>query len=412
MKRTLLSSRRNANGFTMIELMVSMAIFLIISSVAFRLFSMQQTSASILRDDVGLNLALRNAVTQLQLDVSNAGAGYYQNVNIPNWPVGVTIINNVIASGSTCVSGGNYSSTCFDTMNIIAAASPTTYPPVNASDSTGGSGTSNCSNTYSASSPAYAYTQAAVVNGTTWTLANTAAEFKAGDQLLFLKNDGSKMTTVVLTANGAVSGSAVKLTFNPTKNDGTNTYGSNDPLDITTCHGDIPCTASTNFTTQYCGSDYIIKLAPITYLVCAGPGSNATYCNTANNSPDIADPKLTRIQNGTANTVMEQVIGFRVGASIWNTSSGYDTSTTYQYNSACYTYVPTAGVPAPSSCTSDGNSVFYNFTLVRSVRASLVARTTPNLNAQYTFKNTFDGGPYQVEGTTIVVNPRNMSMND
>jgi hypothetical protein len=50
--------------------------------------------------------------------------------------------------------------------------------------------------------------------------------------------------------------------------------------------------------------------------------------------------------------------------------------------------------------------------LIRSVRTSLIGRTTPNYSSQYTYRNTFDGGPYQVQGTAIVVNPRNMSMND
>lgn len=410
-----MKNRKNptkSSGFTLIELMVAMGIFLVISGVAFRLFSLQQSSASMLRDQVGLNLALRNAVTQLQLDVSNAGSGYYQGVNIPSWPVGVTIINNVIASGSSCYdsTSGAYGSTCFDTVNIIAAANPASYPPVNTSDSSGLNGSTNCS--YTNVSPGALYTQKAVVNGTAWTLANTAAEFKKGDQLLLVTADGNKMTTVVLTADGVVSGSAVKLSFNPTNSDGTNTYGANDPLDITTCHGDSPCTAATHFTTGFCGSDWAIKLSPITYLVCAGPGSNSSYCDTTTSSPDIQDPKLERVVNGTASVIMDQIVGFRIGASIWNTANGYDTSTTYQYNSACYSSVPTSGVPAPSSCTADSNSVWYDFTLVRSIRASLIARTAPNYNSSYTFRNTFDGGPYQVEGSTIVVNPRNMSMND
>ena len=111
---------RRQSGFTLIELMVSMAIFLIISSVAFRLFTLQQTSASLLRDQVGLNLSLRNAVTQFQLDVSNAGSGYFQGINIPSWPVGVTISNKVVASGSSCydTSSATYGPNCFDQVNL------------------------------------------------------------------------------------------------------------------------------------------------------------------------------------------------------------------------------------------------------------------------------------------------------
>jgi len=414
MKKPAKSSRNIAKGFTLVELMVSMAIFLLISGVAFRLFSLQQNSASILRDQVGLNLALRNAVTELQLDISNAGSGYFQGLNVPGWPVGVTIMNNVVASGSSCYNSttGAYGSTCFDTVNVIAAANPTNYPPVNTTDSSGSNGASNCSYT----NTGVAYTQAAVVNGTPWTLASTAAEFKSGDQLLLVTSSSTAtlMTTVVLTADASVAGGkAVKLTFNSTNTDGTNTYGSHDPLDITTCHGDSPCPAASQLTTQFCGTDWAIKLAPITYLVCAGPGSSTTWCtDTSSSSPDIKDPKLVRVQSGTANVIMDQVIGFRLAASIFNTVG--DNSTSYQYNSACYTASPTFVVGTNLVPTSPGcaNDEAYNFTVVRSVRASLIARTTPNYNANYTFRNTFDGGPYQVEGTTVVVDPRNMSMND
>ena len=54
----------------------------------------------------------------------------------------------------------------------------------------------------------------------------------------------------------------------------------------------------------------------------------------------------------------------------------------------------------------------YNFNLVRAVRFSLIGRTTPNTDTVYTYRNTFDQGPYQVQGMAVVVNPRNLSMND
>jgi len=391
------SRTRSQRGFTLIEFMVSMAIFLLISSVAFKLFNQQQLSTQLLRDQVGLNVALRNAMTQMQLDISNAGSGYFQGVNIPSWPVGVTIVNNVVASGTSCYTASTktYGTSCFDQLNVLTAANTTTYPPINATDSTGGtSPTANCSNL----TTGVAYGQAAVLNGTTWTLANTAAEFKSGDQVLFLNSSGSLLSTVILTANASVVGSAVKFQFNATNANGSNTLA-NDPLDITACHGNTPCTAGGKIANppQFCGGDYIIKLAPISYVVCAGPGSPSP-CDTTTTSPDIADPKLERIQSGAASIVMEQVIGFKVGAAIYNTASD-SSGTQYNYDASSYTNVV-------------ANDVAYNFTMVRSVRASVIARTTPNNSATYTFRNTFDQGPYQVQGMAIVVNPRNMSMND
>ena len=399
------NERRAQKGFTLIELMVSMAIFLFISAVAFRLFSMQQNSASLLRDQVALNLALRNAIAQLQVDVSNAGSGYFQTVNVPSWPVGVTISNNVVAQGNSCynTTSATYGPNCFDQMNVISAADPTKYPPANLTDSTGGnSPTANCSKTNNG----YAYLQAAPG----FTLAQTAAEFKQKDQVLFLNSDGSKLTTAVLTADAVVAGPAVKLVFNQTNADGTNSLA-NDPLDITACDDKNPCTAGNKTAIQFCADSYAIKLAPITYVVCAGPGSPSVCPDTTTTSPDIQDPKLYRIQGTDKSIVMEQIIGFKIGATIYNSTKQTSTDQ-YQYSSACYSSDP-SDPTNPCKDVGDVNlDKKYNFTLVRSVRASVIARTPPNRNANYTYRNTFDQGPYQVQGMSVVVSPRNMSMND
>ena len=291
---------RAEKGFSLLELVVAMAVFLLISGMSFSLFNQQQHSATLLQGLTALNVSLRNSVAELQMDVVGGGSGYFQNVNMPSWPVGVTIVNNMSTTGATCYNSTTktYSWTCFDQLTIIAAANQTNYPAIQATDNTGGtSGTVNCSNTTTGT----AYGQAAVVNGTTWTLANTAAEFKSGDQLLFVTNNGknNKITTVVLTANAVVNNSntAVKFTFNATNADGSNSLA-NDPLDITACDGQANCAASNQLANppQFCATSWIIKLAPITYLVCAGPGStnpmNTQWCDQSSNSPDIQDPKL------------------------------------------------------------------------------------------------------------------------
>ena len=43
---------------------------------------------------------------------------------------------------------------------------------------------------------------------------------------------------------------------------------------------------------------------------------------------------------------------------------------------------------------------------------ALIARTTPNPDPTYTYQNGFDNGPYQIESVSVVVNPRNLSMNN
>ncbi|HEY2383744.1 MAG TPA: hypothetical protein VGK48_21425 [Terriglobia bacterium] len=362
-------------GFTLIELVVAMGCFLTITGAAFDLYMHQQTAYLRTEGQVGVNIALRNATAQLQIDLSNAGTAYFQGANIPAWPVGVTIVNRVVSGGSSCydATAFSYTSTCFDSLNIIAGAPPATYPPINSTDSTGGNVATNCTDT----STGVAYGQAAPG----LTLAQTAANYKAGDNLLLLTANAKKMTTVVLSEAPVVAGSALEFLFNATRADGTNNLA-NDPLDIAACDGQT-CPTPNNFGNQFCGADWIIKLAPITYQV---------------DSSNPSDPKLTRTVNGTASVVMDQVIGFKLGATIWNNAT--DTvSTQYNYDASSY-----------SSHTIGDQG--WNFTLVRSIRISLIGRTAPNFSPNYSFRNVFDHGPYQVEGISLVVNPRNLSMND
>jgi len=393
MKMTIPSTARSgsapkAQGFSILELLVASAVFMLVAGAAFTLFNKQELSSEVVQGQVGLNIALRNAATQLQIDLANAGSGYFQGLNIPNWPVGVTIVNNVVSAGSSCYNSttSTYGSSCFDQVNIIAAANAATYPPINATDSTGANGVANCSNT----NTGIAYGQAA----SGLTLAQTAAKYSSGDQLLFLTATNNHITSVVLTAAPTVVGSAVRFVFSPTLDQtvgGVHYKGynslANDPLDITACDGLSTCSPAAQpngkLGEQFCGTDWILKLAPITYQVDISTPSN---------------PKLTRTQSGTTSTVMEQVIGFKVGAAIWNATTGTD-ATSYNYAASTYTNVT-------------ANDMAYNFTLVRSVRVSIIGRTTPSTDPNYKFRNAFDNGAYQVQGTAVVVNPRDMSMND
>jgi prepilin-type N-terminal cleavage/methylation domain-containing protein len=374
---------RRDKGFSLLELMVAVAIFILASASSLMLFSRLDTTANQQQGMVGLNIGIRNAVGQLQLDLANAGTGYYVGYNIPSWPVGVTVINNVPAAGTSCYNAttNSYTANCFDQINILAVANSTTYPPINATDSTGANGTSNCSNT----SKGVAYGQAA----TGLTLAATAAKYVSGAQLLFLTSTGQSLTAVVLTQAPTVVGSAVKFTFNATNTDGTNTganWKTNDPLDITACDGNT-CPTPNNFGDQFCGGDWILQLAPITYQV-----------STANQR----DPQLQRVQGGTTTVVMDQILGFKVGVTIWNSVTD-SLPTQYNYNAAQYNANNTSPPPYDSA---------YLFSRVRSVRVSLIARTQPSTDPSFTFRNPFDGGPYVVQGASVVVNPRNLSMND
>jgi len=380
LRRLAQGARRN-HGFSLLELVVAMAIFLLVSAGALVLFSRQQTGANSQPGLAGLNVGIRNATAQLQLDLANAGSGNYSGYNIPTWPVGVTIVNNVPTSSCYNSTTNTYGTNCFDQLNILIAANSTSYPPINATDS---AGAGNCSYT----NTGVAYGQAASGQ----TLTTTAGYYKSGDQLLFLNSTGTKITTVVLTQAPTVYNSkVVKFTFNPSNSDGSNSLA-NDPLDITACGGTtcptsaVPLLAS-YLGDQYCGSDWIIKLAPITYQV------NASNAN---------DPQLVRVQGGTTTVVMDQVIGFKIGATLWN-SINDTVSPQYYYDASKYNVNNTTTPPYDSA---------YLFSFVRSVRVSLIARTTPSSDPSFTFTNAFDGGRYLVQGASVVVNPRNLSMRD
>jgi hypothetical protein len=230
-----------------------------------------------------------------------------------------------------------------------------------------------------------AYGQAA----TGLSLAATAGNYSQGDQLLFLNGKGSKMTAVILTQTPTVVGSAIMFTFNPTNADGTNTgpnWQTNDPLDIAACNGSS-CPTPNSFGYQFCGGDWILKVSPISYYV---------------NSSNPNDPQLIRRQAGNPVVVMDQVIGFKVGATIWNSITN-TMRTQYNYDASTYDVNNISPPPYDSA---------YMFSLVRSVRVSLIARTKPSADPSFTFRNAFDGGPYLVQGASVVVDPRNLSMND
>jgi len=110
----------SAAGFTMIELLVSVAIFVVIGGAAFSLFKQHAPLFTQQQNLTGLNITMRNAVAQMQMDIVNAGTGYYPGTNFPDWPIGITIQNN--PPGSSCYNAAThtYNSTCFDMLNVIA----------------------------------------------------------------------------------------------------------------------------------------------------------------------------------------------------------------------------------------------------------------------------------------------------
>ncbi len=389
------ASRRGAReaGFTMVELLVAAAIFMIISAAAFSLMAQHQPIFNQQQNLAEVNIALRNAVAQMELDIANAGANYYSSVNIPNYPVGVVITNNVQVSTGDCRTGTPlvYSTNCFDSMAIITADINT--PPTTPSNSTGACmSTSSAGNSTAYLAPAATPTTGYGSGAGGLALATAAAanyKYNGGtnpDQLLFVKNDGSLYTTAKLTAattTATISGNYyVLVTYGGTSTatPGLNTT-TNDPYGMST-H------ANSLLTNAFCSSnvDYVLRIVPITYTVNLTNPSNPTLLR------QVAGTSQTTAQQ----TLATQIIGFKIGASLFNNVNDTDT-TTYSFDASSY---------------NNGSSVPYNYTLVRSVMVSLIGRTNPNPDPTYVFRNTFDSGAYEIQGVSVVINPRNMSMND
>ena len=353
LRKVRVAARGSSAGFSLIELMVAIAVFMVIGGAAVSLVRQHVPLFTSQQNQTGLNIAMRNSAAQMQIDVVNAGTGFYQGVSIPSWPIGVTIINNPPGTGCYDATNHTYGPGCFDAMNVIAIDQST--PPSNPQDIG-----ANCVSTTSSSlfiTPI----------GTT-TLNQLATDFHVGDEVLLVKSDGSQMTTTVLTSDGEITGGKVKLAHNPTGANGVNdgTTGNNiDPLGISS-------TSDNNkLGDQFCSTDWVLKLAPIKYWIDAS---------------DPTNPKLMRTQSGQDNVIAEQIIGFKVGASIWNSAA-----------------------EAPYSF--DASSYSHDWSLVRSVRVSMIARSANN-DVTNNFHNSFDGGPYKIEGLSVVINPRNLSMND
>jgi hypothetical protein len=386
-----------------------MGIFILVGGSALVLFSRQQTNAYMQQGMVGLNIGLRNATAQLQLDLANAGTAVYTNYTLPPWPIGVTVVNNVVTAGTSCYNAttGTYGANCFDQLNILEA-NPNVVPLL-FTDSTGAAGLQNTPLT----TGTVAYGQAPGPVSLAL-LQATANNYSVGDQLLFLKSDGSKWTTVVLTQAPTVAyyngqPVAVQFNFNGTNSDGSNytpgtnfNYGSttvpNDPLDITACGGDVTTCPTTpnNFTTSFNGNDWIFKLAPVIYYV---------------NSSNASDPQLTRIKLGTSTVVMDQVIGFKVGATIWNSVHNDITwGTSYYFYDASKYNIQNPVNPVTGLASSPDSPFLFSF--IRAVRVSLIGRSETSGDPAFTFTNAFDGGRYYVQGASIIVSPRNFSMND
>ena len=375
-------------GFTLMEMMIAMTVFLVIGAAAMSLFKQHAALFNDQQYQIGLNVSLRNALSQMEADVVNAGTGWYNATSsISSWPIGITIVNNTLGGAACHVAGSpTYNAPCFDQLNIIAPDPNTPPGQVYVAPGTPGCGT----------------TPALTTSGTMTiapvapiTAAQLVAGFTNGSQVLFIHvgTSGTLMTTAILNANAVAAGANVNLTYGPTLANGTNNAAPvNDRLNLTVNPNVDTLLIPTTLTDSFCsGTDWVVKVAQISYSV--------------DTAIDPTGPTLVRTENGVENPIASQIIGFKVGAtSVVLNGGGAVTG-----SSAAY-------------CYNSGSTAFpcydNQFDQVRSIRISLIGRTPPklysnsNVNSTTLFTNTFDGQPYKIQALSIIVNPRNLSMND
>jgi len=372
------SCKGNAGGFSLVELMVAVAVFLIVSGAAFTLFNYQQTVLMQQQQLSGLNIAVRNALTQIQLDGANAANGLILGAYAPAWPVGAVILNqNPTTPCNTGAPAYQFGANCFDELILILADKLT--PACNIA----GTGTVNLSSapgTFSVTPVPPA------------TAAQYAPNFLAGDNLMVVSSTTQwppQFTTITLTKAASAVGSNIVLNFTPVSSSPLN--GGVNPMDSPCPPAGSGLCLTTNAPSAYlnatfnAGSDWVIRLAPVYYFVTTSSPASAN------------DPQLMRqVWGGSPVEVMDQVVIFKVGASLVNDGTG-----NYYYN---------ANNTTDNSTSHQYGGYGNDFTVIRTIRINLMARTPPN--GALSYRNQFDGGPYQILGASVVVNPRNLSMND
>jgi prepilin-type N-terminal cleavage/methylation domain-containing protein len=262
-----------AAGFTLIEFMVAMAMFVVLGGAVLEMFAKQAPYFTRQQNLVGVNIAIQNAVSQLQVDLVNAGTGYYPGTIISSWPIGVTVQNQLSTNPACNVAATfTYTATCFDTLNILTL-NPNTVP-AHPTDPSGGGTASNCSDlTDSLTAPTAGtrtlYILPNIIAGDTLAqeLTATAAGFSQGDQLLLVtsspggshgtigpqgissaaSSNGILVNSIVLTGAPVVGANSVGLLYHSTG------LIMNDNLYISTQY-------STNLGYHYCPQDWVMKL--------------------------------------------------------------------------------------------------------------------------------------------------------
>lgn len=409
-------SNRKSKGFSILEMLVAMAVFLIVASAAFSLFNKHLALVTEQQSLSSVNIGLRNAMSQLELDLAAAGPNLFSGVQQSGSPVqpfslGVMIRNNTPAAAGACAPNANWSyptnTACFDSLTLF-----TVKPcaggnaPVLQIDDPG-----NSTESLSSSSIVWGNDFNPGAN-----LTNDSACYRKGDEILVVQpsngipltcDNGNQfnycMGVVTLTKDAQVSGGKIQLQHNPTG-------AGNDPLGV------IFSGAATN---NYSNANGLgVGYSNGAFIVNLGDGTNDITYAVQTSATDPSNDQLVRCNGAVctaanAQVLTDQVIGFKIGAILWDnakTNATDDANYFYDASKYCTDAIPGADCSTTPPPANDP----FDFTLIRAVRVSMIARTVPNANAAIltNFKNGFDGGPYLVQQGSVSVDLRSITNSD
>ncbi len=385
-------------GFSLIELMVAMSLFMVVGGAAIALVRRHMPLFNTAQNQTNLNITLRNAVAQLQMEVVNAGTGFTAAPTAFS-PMGATISKAQTPGCNIASTPAVYTTLCFDTLNLISVDNsiPLLFP----------SGDAGLTSTADTSKGGSLFLSSSDPTVTAAQYAAWAALLPKGTELMFVQGGTGipSISIIVLGADAVPNVNSIQVTANQATQTGVpctpKDENGNPVLDannqpITVVNG-TPTPDPTNlvspandrlklYDVAECGRftaafnpklDYVVKLI-----------KSASYSVDATNP---ANPKLIRTSaTGTQDVIAEQIVGFTVGA--WSDQK----------------VVAGAINPGYSTNPNDFNS---DWASVRSLQIQLVARATPNSDNPSTFQNAYDQGNYQVQGISVVVNPRNLNTN-
>jgi len=394
MNNQLSHSVARQHGFSLMELLVAMTIFGIVAGASVSLYNKHVPLFTQQQNQTAVNIALRNVAAELQMDMANAGVGYYKTTSDTALPVGVVV--NPGTGNCYNPATQTYGAGCFDTVSIISV-DPNTTPAFVTDPGNGGQqapglackGQQNVPSSFGGQVPNSSTLFVMPDPNSTTTVQQLAASYNAGDVVLI--TDGQNYVTVVLTQNGQAAGAnGVKLNHNPSAGGKyTNSVNQAQYLDdyynlnyaISNNNANNGAFFGSNkIGTSFCDTAWVFKVSATTY------GVDLSNPN---------DPTLVRsVNNGHPQVIADQIIGFKVG--VW----------------ALDNVAQAQGQPVPSQTPGwYYDTTTYDLNTVQGVRISVVGRTNPSTGYAAGFRNTLDNGRYKIEAASIVVDPRNLSMN-